>query len=44
MRTRLVSQRALVIAWMVFGAGGFLFDEAGYLDQVLYLLLFAALW
>jgi hypothetical protein len=44
MRARLVSQRVLVIAWLVFGAGGYLFDEVGYLDQVLYLLLFASLW
>src|SRR4051812_27842094 len=43
-RTRLVSQRALVIGWFVLGAGGFLFDDVGYLEQVLYLLLFASMW
>ncbi len=44
LRARLVSQRVLVIAWLVCGPGGYLFNEVGYLDQLLYLFLFGALW
>ncbi len=44
LRTQLVSQRVLVIAWLVCGPGGYLFNEVGYLDQLLYLFLFAAVW
>ena len=40
----LFSQRLLVIAWLVCGPGGYLFNEVGYLDQLLYLFLFGALW
>lgn len=36
--------RLLVVGWLLLPSGGFLFHEAGYFDQVLYLLLFAALW
>jgi hypothetical protein len=44
LRARLVSQRFLVIAFFLLPTGGFLFHEVGYLDQLLYLLLFASLW
>jgi hypothetical protein len=44
LRARLVSQRFLVIAFLLLPTGGFLFHEVGYLDQLLYLLLFASLW
>jgi hypothetical protein len=42
-RSRLVSQRVLVIAFLLLPTGGYLFHEVGYLDQLLYLALFAAL-
>ncbi|MFE0028491.1 hypothetical protein [Amycolatopsis sp. NPDC059021] len=38
------SRRFLVIGWLLLPTGGYLFHEIGYLDQVLYLVLFAALW
>jgi hypothetical protein len=44
LRARLVSQRFLVVAFFLLPTGGFLFDEVGYLDQLLYLMLFASLW
>ncbi len=44
LRARLVSQRFLVVAFLLLPTGGFLFHEVGYLDQLLYLLLFASLW
>src|SRR5262245_23499936 len=44
LRARLVSQRFLVIAFLLLPTGGFLFHEVGYLDQLLYLLLFGSLW
>jgi hypothetical protein len=37
-------QPVLLVGWLLLPAGGFLFHEVGYFDQVLYLLLFAALW
>jgi hypothetical protein len=43
-RSPLVSQRFLVLAFLLLPTGGFLFDEVGYLDQLLYVFLFAALW
>jgi hypothetical protein len=43
-RTSSVSRRFLIIGWLLLPTGGYLFHEVGYLDQVLYLLLFAALW
>src|SRR5215831_5382501 len=43
LRAELISQRLLVIAWLVLPTGGFLFHEVGYFEQILYLLLFAAL-
>jgi len=43
-REALFSRRVLVLAWLLLPAGGFLFHEVGYFDQVLYLLLFAAIW
>ncbi|MBE8517062.1 hypothetical protein ILP97_05985 [Amycolatopsis sp. H6(2020)] len=43
-RTSSVSKRFLIIGWLLLPTGGYLFHEVGYLDQVLYLLLFAALW
>jgi hypothetical protein len=44
LRVRLVSQRFLVVAFFLLPTGGFLFHEVGYLDQLLYLLLFASIW
>jgi hypothetical protein len=44
LRAPLVSQRFLVIAWLLLPTGGFFFHEVGYLDQLLYLFLFASLW
>lgn len=43
-RARHPARKLLVAAWLLLPSGGFLFHEAGYFDQVLYLLLFAALW
>jgi len=43
-RTRQESRRLLLIAWLLLPSGGFLFHDVGYFEQVLYLLLFAALW
>ena len=43
-KAELVSQRLLVIGWLLLPTGGFLFNEVGYYDQVIYLLLFGALW
>jgi hypothetical protein len=43
-RTKLVEQRLLVVAWLVLPTGGFLFNEVGYFEQLLYLLLFASVW
>jgi len=42
-RARHPGHRLLVVGWLLLPSGGFLFHEAGYFDQVLYLLLFAAL-
>lgn len=36
--------RLWIVAWLVLPTGGFLFNEVGYFEQVLYLLLFAAIW
>jgi hypothetical protein len=44
LRAPLASQRFLVIAWLLLPTGGFFFHEVGYLDQLLYLFLFASLW
>jgi hypothetical protein len=44
LRARLTSQRLLLIGWLLLPTGGYLFHEVGYYDQVLYLLLFGALW
>ncbi|WP_328607049.1 hypothetical protein OG943_45400 [Amycolatopsis sp. NBC_00345] len=38
------SRRMVIIAWLLLPTGGYLFHEVGYYDQVLYLLLFGALW
>jgi hypothetical protein len=43
-RSPLSGRSVLIIVWLVFPTGGFWFDEAGYLDQFLYLGLLAALW
>lgn len=43
-RTPLLGRRVLVLAFLLLPTGGFLFHEIGYFDQVLYLLVFAALW
>ncbi|KUL20631.1 hypothetical protein ADL12_48560 [Streptomyces regalis] len=37
-------RRWLPVAFFLHPAGGYLFHEVGYLDQVLFLLLFVALW
>ncbi len=37
-------RRWLPVAFFVHPVGGYLFHEVGYLDQVLFLLLFVALW
>ena len=44
LRARLVSQRFLVVAFFLLPTGGFLFNEVGYLDQLIYLMLFASFW
>lgn len=44
LRTRLLEQRLLVIAWLLAPTGGFLFDVVGYFEQLLYLLLFVSIW
>ena len=43
LRAQLLSQRFLVIAFLLLPTGGYLFQEVGYLDQLIYLFLFAAL-
>lgn len=43
-RERRESRRLLIIAWLLLPSGGFLFHDVGYYEQVLYLLLFGALW
>ena len=43
LRARLLSQRFLVIAFFLLPTGGYLFQEVGYLDQLIYLFLFVAL-
>jgi hypothetical protein len=43
-RTQLLEQRLLVIAFLLLPTGGFVFNEVGYFEQLLYLLLFAAIW
>lgn len=42
--TRHPARRYLVMAFLLLPTGGYLFHEVGYFDQVLYLLLFGALW
>ncbi|MEP6863884.1 MAG: hypothetical protein ABJE66_24870 [Deltaproteobacteria bacterium] len=43
-RSELWSKQLLVIGWLVLPAGGFLFDEVGFLEQVVYLMLALAVW
>ncbi|WP_194925362.1 hypothetical protein [Catenulispora pinisilvae] len=43
-RSPLSGRSVLIVVWLLFPTGGFWFDEAGYLDQFLYLGLLAALW
>jgi hypothetical protein len=43
-RARHPGRKLLVAGWLLLPTGGFLFHEVGYFDQLLYLLLFAALW
>lgn len=43
-RSRSESRRWLIVVWLLLPTGGYLFHEVGYFDQVLYLLLFGALW
>lgn len=42
LRTKLLEQRLLVVAFLLLPTGGFLFNEIGYFEQLLYLLLFVA--
>ncbi|MFJ8916911.1 hypothetical protein [Amycolatopsis sp. NPDC102389] len=42
--SRTESRRLLIVAWLLLPTGGYLFHEVGYFDQVLYVLLFGALW
>jgi len=44
LRTRLLEQRLLVIAWLLAPAGGFLFNVIGYFELLLYLILFVSIW
>jgi hypothetical protein len=41
-RSQLLSQRYLVVGFLVISTGGFLFHEVGYLEQFVYLAFFAA--
>ncbi|GAB3740073.1 hypothetical protein GCM10027598_69980 [Amycolatopsis oliviviridis] len=43
-RSRTEIRRLLIVAWLLLPTGGYLFHEVGYFDQMLYLLLFGALW
>ena len=43
-RARTDAQRLLLLSWLLAPTGGYLFHEVGYLDQVLYLMLFLTLW
>jgi hypothetical protein len=43
LRARSALQYGLIVAFLMV-VGGFLFDEVGYFDQVLYVLLFVAVW
>jgi hypothetical protein len=43
-RSRNETNRIVLIGWLLLPSGGFLFHEVGYYDQVIYLLLFAALF
>lgn len=38
-----LARRLLIVAWLVV-CGGFLVHEVGYFEQVLYVMLFAAIW
>jgi hypothetical protein len=44
LHSQLLSQRFLVIAFLLLPTGGYLFHEVGYLDQLVYLFLFASLF
>lgn len=44
LRARWTAQRVLVLVWLLAPTGAYLFHEVGYLDQLVYLLLFASLW
>ena len=41
---RWTEQRLLIIFWFLSPAGGYLFHEVGYTDQVVYVLFFVAAW
>ncbi|WP_181776123.1 hypothetical protein [Amycolatopsis pittospori] len=43
-RSRTEGRRLVIVGWLLIPTGGYLFHEVGYFDQVLYLLLFGALW
>ncbi|HSN29974.1 MAG TPA: hypothetical protein VLT45_26990, partial [Kofleriaceae bacterium] len=42
-RTPALAPRLWIIAWLALPTGGFLFNEVGYFDQLLYLILFGAI-
>jgi len=44
LRTQLLEQRLVVIAWLLLPTGGFLFNEVGYFEQLHFLMLFASIW
>jgi hypothetical protein len=44
MRARWTAQRIVILAWLLAPTGAYLFHEVGYLDQLVYLLLFASMW
>lgn len=43
-RTESLAVRLWCIAWFLLPTGGFLFNEVGYFEQVLYVMLFASIW
>jgi len=44
MRAQLLSRRLLIVAFFMLPTGPFLFHEVGYLEQVLYLVLFGCIY
>lgn len=44
LHTTSIARRLLIAAYFLLPTGGFLFHEVGYFEQLLYLLLFVAIW